>query len=70
MRFLSFSSAIMHVSSSASRAYNEFDDIPAHVQPLLYEALDQWGYDGTFFANECVYPLKPSSGFIMADDEG
>ncbi|KAI1503333.1 glycoside hydrolase family 3 protein [Biscogniauxia marginata] len=35
-------------------AYNEFDDIPAHVQPIFYQALDGWGYDG----------------FVMADDTG
>ncbi|EON97153.1 putative glycoside hydrolase family 3 protein [Phaeoacremonium minimum UCRPA7] len=33
-------------------AYNELDDIPASVQPMLYDALEEWGYDG----------------FIMADD--
>ncbi|KAK7957328.1 Glycoside hydrolase family 3 [Apiospora aurea] len=35
-------------------AYNEFDDIPAHVHPMLYQALGDWGYDG----------------FVMADDTG
>ncbi|KAI0874386.1 glycoside hydrolase family 3 protein [Hypoxylon argillaceum] len=35
-------------------AYNEFDDVPAHVNPLFYEALDDWGYDG----------------FVIADDTG
>ncbi|KAH9906993.1 family 3 glycoside hydrolase [Xylariomycetidae sp. FL2044] len=35
-------------------AYNEFDDIPAHVQPLFYQALEDWGFNG----------------FIMADDTG
>lgn len=35
-------------------AYNEFDDIPAHVNPKLYKALDDWGFDG----------------FIIADDTG
>ncbi|KAK8079408.1 Glycoside hydrolase family 3 [Apiospora hydei] len=35
-------------------AYNEFDDIPAHVHPMLYQALEDWGYDG----------------FVMADDTG
>jgi beta-glucosidase-like glycosyl hydrolase len=36
------------------RAYNEFDDIPAHVHPLFYKALDGWGFDG----------------FIIGDDTG
>lgn len=35
-------------------AYNEFDDIPAHVNPKLYKALDDWGFDG----------------FVIADDTG
>lgn len=37
-----------------NRAYNEFDDIPASVHPMLYRALDDWGYEG----------------FVMADDTG
>jgi len=36
------------------RAYNEFDDIPAHVHPLFYEALNDWGFDG----------------FVIGDDTG
>ncbi|KAI0805272.1 glycoside hydrolase family 3 protein [Xylaria sp. FL0064] len=35
-------------------AYSEFDDIPSHVHPLFYEALDDWGFDG----------------FVIADDTG
>ncbi|KAK8059093.1 glycoside hydrolase family 3 protein [Apiospora saccharicola] len=35
-------------------AYNEFDNIPASVHPMLYKALDDWGYEG----------------FVMADDTG
>ncbi|KAJ5382055.1 beta-glucosidase [Penicillium cataractarum] len=35
-------------------AYNEFDDVPSSVNPLLYDALNDWGYDG----------------FITADDTG
>ncbi|KAK0440864.1 glycoside hydrolase family 3 protein [Desarmillaria tabescens] len=35
-------------------AYHELDEVPAHVHPLLYDALDEWGFDG----------------FIMADDTG
>lgn len=35
-------------------AYNEFDDIPAHVNPKLYKALEDWGFDG----------------FVIADDTG
>ncbi|KAI3337565.1 glycoside hydrolase family 3 protein [Xylariaceae sp. AK1471] len=35
-------------------AYSEFDDIPAHVHPLFYKALDDWGFDG----------------FVIGDDTG
>ncbi|KAF8917429.1 glycoside hydrolase family 3 protein [Mucidula mucida] len=35
-------------------AYSELDEVPAHVHPLLYDALEEWGYDG----------------FITADDTG
>ncbi|KAK0467422.1 glycoside hydrolase family 3 protein [Armillaria novae-zelandiae] len=35
-------------------AYHELDEIPAHVHPVLYDALDGWDFDG----------------FIMADDTG
>ncbi|KAI1752867.1 glycoside hydrolase family 3 protein [Xylaria castorea] len=35
-------------------AYNEFDDVPAHVHPLFYKALNEWGFDG----------------FVIADDTG
>lgn len=35
-------------------AYNEFDDIPAHVNPKLYKLLEDWGFDG----------------FVIADDTG
>lgn len=35
-------------------AYNEFDDIPAHVNPKLYDALNEMGFNG----------------FVIADDTG
>lgn len=35
-------------------AYSEVDDVPSHVSPMLYDALDDWGYEG----------------FIIADDTG
>lgn len=28
------------------RAYNELDEIPASVHPVLYGALAEWGFDG------------------------
>jgi len=35
-------------------AYSEFDDIPSHIHPMLYKALEEWGFDG----------------FVTADDAG
>lgn len=35
-------------------AYSELDDIPSHVHPMLYKALDDWGFEG----------------FVTADDNG
>ncbi|KAI1388646.1 glycoside hydrolase family 3 protein [Hypoxylon trugodes] len=33
-------------------AYNELDDIPAHVHPMLYQALEDWGFDGFTIADD------------------
>ncbi|KAI1179979.1 glycoside hydrolase family 3 protein [Nemania sp. FL0916] len=35
-------------------AYSEFDDIPSHVHPQFYQALNDWGFDG----------------FVIGDDTG
>lgn len=35
-------------------AYSELDDIPSHIQPMLYKALEDWGFEG----------------FVTADDAG
>ena len=35
-------------------AYSELDDVPSSVNPVLYETLDDWGFDG----------------FVIADDTG
>jgi beta-glucosidase-like glycosyl hydrolase len=35
-------------------AYSEFDDVPSSVNPIFYDALEEWGYDG----------------FVIADDTG
>lgn len=35
-------------------AYSEIDEIPSHIHPVLYESLEEWGFDG----------------FTMADDTG
>ncbi|KAL0564351.1 hypothetical protein V5O48_017695, partial [Marasmius crinis-equi] len=26
-------------------AYHEYDEVPAHVNPFFYDALDDWGFD-------------------------
>lgn len=36
------------------QAYSAFDDVPSHVNPIFYDALAEWGYDG----------------FVIADDTG
>ena len=33
-------------------AYNELDDVPAPVSPMLYDALAEWGYDGFVIADD------------------
>ncbi|KAI1139968.1 glycoside hydrolase family 3 protein [Hypoxylon sp. FL0543] len=33
-------------------AYNEFDDVPCHVHPILYQALEDWGFDGFTIADD------------------
>ena len=35
-------------------AYSELDDVPCSVNPMLYETLDDWGFDG----------------FVIGDDTG
>ena len=35
-------------------AYSEFDDVPSSVNPIFYDALADWDYDG----------------FVIADDTG
>ncbi|PSN70307.1 glycoside hydrolase family 3 protein [Corynespora cassiicola Philippines] len=35
-------------------AYHELDDVPSHVNPMLFEELESWGFDG----------------FVTADDTG
>jgi beta-glucosidase-like glycosyl hydrolase len=35
-------------------AYSEIDGIPSHVHPMLYQRLEEWGFDG----------------FVTADDSG
>jgi beta-glucosidase-like glycosyl hydrolase len=35
-------------------AYSELDAVPSHINPILYKALDDWGF----------------GGFVIADDTG
>jgi beta-glucosidase-like glycosyl hydrolase len=34
------------------RAYNEIDGVPSCVNPMLYEVLDDWGYDGIVIGDD------------------
>lgn len=34
------------------RAYNEIDGIPAAVHPMLYQALEDWNFDGFTLADD------------------
>ncbi len=40
------------VLTQCVRAYNELDEIPAVVHPLLYQSLDDWGFDGFTLADD------------------
>jgi hypothetical protein len=54
------------------RAYSEFDDVPCSVNPVLYKALDDWGFDGEL-KNAIKYKwlrADLSKGYITADDTG
>ncbi|KAF2116384.1 family 3 glycoside hydrolase [Lophiotrema nucula] len=33
-------------------AYHELDDVPSHVNPMLYEQLKEWGFDGVVTADD------------------
>lgn len=33
-------------------AYSELDGVPSHVNPMLYEALKEWGFDGMVVADD------------------
>lgn len=35
-----------------TRAYNEIDGIPAAVNPMLYETLYDWNFDGVVMADD------------------
>ncbi|KAJ5272333.1 beta-glucosidase [Penicillium angulare] len=39
-------------------AYNEFDDVPSSVNPLLYQALEDWGYDGFITADDTADTIE------------
>lgn len=40
-------------------AYHELDDVPSHVNPMLYKQLEEWGFDGFVTADDtgrsCIY---------------
>ncbi|KAK8209839.1 glycoside hydrolase family 3 protein [Phyllosticta capitalensis] len=38
-------------------SYNEVDDVPAHVSPMLYEALSEWGFDGFVISDDAALKM-------------
>lgn len=42
----------MAILLTLTRAYNEIDGIPAAVNPMLYETLDDWHFDGLVIADD------------------
>ncbi|ORY71448.1 glycoside hydrolase family 3 protein [Pseudomassariella vexata] len=50
---LPFKSAIqLGYARGIMMAYNEFDGLPAAINPLLYELLHEWGFDGFVIADD------------------
>jgi len=41
-------------------AYNEIDEVPAVVNPMIYDALEEWGFDGFTLADDTgkAWPLQ------------
>lgn len=42
-------------------AYSELDGIPSSVNPVLYDALADWGYDGFVIADDGGEPTRTTS---------
>ncbi|KAF9467108.1 family 3 glycoside hydrolase [Collybia nuda] len=50
-------------------AYSELDEIPCHVNPLLYDVLDEWGYDG-FVIGDDTGMRELLTGHLVASNNG
>lgn len=49
-----------------SRSYNEIDGVPAAVNPMLYDALDDWRFDGLVIADD-LCELTDAGGQLRAN---
>ncbi|KAJ5737858.1 beta-glucosidase [Penicillium malachiteum] len=47
-------------------AYSEFDDVPSSVNPLLYQALEDWGYDGIITADDAGLEMLLSTHLVTS----
>ncbi|KAK7516425.1 glycoside hydrolase family 3 protein [Phyllosticta citriasiana] len=45
-------------------SYNEVDDVPAHVSPMLYEALSSWGFDGFIISDDAALEMLHERHFV------
>ncbi|KAK8170598.1 glycoside hydrolase family 3 protein [Phyllosticta citribraziliensis] len=45
-------------------SYNEVDDVPAHVSPMLYEALSSWGFDGFVISDDAALEMLHERHFV------
>ncbi|KAJ6007301.1 beta-glucosidase [Penicillium herquei] len=47
-------------------AYSEFDDVPSSVNPLLYQALEDWGFDGIITADDAGLEMLLSTHLVTS----
>ncbi|KAJ5706573.1 beta-glucosidase [Penicillium malachiteum] len=47
-------------------AYSEFDDVPSSLNPLLYQALEDWGYDGLITADDAGLEMLLSTHLVTS----
>ncbi|KAF2679226.1 glycoside hydrolase family 3 protein [Lentithecium fluviatile CBS 122367] len=49
-------------------AYHELDDVPSHVNPMLYGQLEEWGFEGFVTADDTVGLKQLQVGHQVAKD--
>lgn len=47
-------------------AYSELDGIPSHINPALYKALDDWGFNGFVIADDTGMAMLNSRHHVAA----